>query len=89
MSTNTADMTNYHPQTPQRKPEDYTDIINCERPLAKNLMSLAARAAQFAPYAALVGHKDIIAHDENLANEKTDIDHDIIIDYDEYNQEEL
>lgn len=89
MSTNTANMTNYHLQTPQRKPEDYADIISYERPLAKNPMSIAARAAQFAPYAALVGHKDIVAHNENLANKKTDIDHDIIIDYDEYNQEEL
>lgn len=83
MSTNTADMTNYHPQAPERKPEDYADIINCKRPQAKNPMSIEARAAQFAPYVALVGHKDIIANDEIIANSKTDIDHDITIEYDE------
>ena len=84
MSTNTADMTNYHPQTPERKLEDYANIINCERPRTKNPMSPEARAAQFAPYAALVGHKDIIENDEVIASTKTDIDHDIIIEYDNY-----
>lgn len=83
MSTNTASMNNYHPQTPSRKLEDYADIINCERPHAPNPMSTEARAAQFAPYAALVGHKDIVKNDEIIANGKTDIDHDIIVEYEE------
>lgn len=87
MSTNTADMTNYHPQTPVRTLEDYADIIHCKRPRAQNPMSIEARAAQFAPYAALVGHKDIVANDEIIASSKNDIDHDIIIEYDETNEE--
>lgn len=82
MSTNTASLTNYHPKTPQRKPKDYADIINCQRPLAPHPMSIEARAAQFAPYAALVGHKDIISTDEQLAATKTDLDHEITIEPD-------
>ncbi len=83
MSTNTADMTNYHPHTPMRKLEDYTDIIHYKRPRAPNPMDTEARAAQFAPYAALVGHKDIVKNDEIIASGKTDIDHDIIVEYEE------
>lgn len=66
--------------------DNYTDIINLPRPTnhTKNPMSIEARAAQFSPYAALVGHKDIIADDENIASTKTDIDQDITIEYDEY-----
>jgi hypothetical protein len=45
-------------------------------------MSKEARAAQFAPYAALVGHKDVINADEANANSKNDIDHNIIVEYD-------
>ncbi len=83
MSTNTADLTNYHPDIPKRTIDDYADIINNQRPLASKPMSIEARAAQFAPYAALVGHKDIIASDDAKANTRIDIDHDIIIEYDE------
>lgn len=83
MSTNTANLTNYQPTTPKRTMNDYADIIKCQRPCAKHPMSTTNRAAQFAPYAALVGHKDIIAFDEAEANTKIDIDHDIIIEYDE------
>lgn len=84
MSTNTADMTNYHPKTPARKIEDYADILHAERPHTKNPMSIANRAAQFSPYAALVGHKDIIKTDESIANEKIDLDREIILEnYDE------
>lgn len=81
MSTNTADMTHYHPKTPARKIEDYTDILHAERPRAKTPMSVANRAAQFSPYAALTGHKDIIQADESIANEKIDLDQEIVIDY--------
>ncbi len=70
MSTNTTSPTHYHPATLQRKLDDYADIINQKRPLAPHPMSAEARAAQFAPYAALVGHKDIISADEDLANQK-------------------
>lgn len=87
MSTNTADMTNYHPHTPVRKLEDYTDIIHCKRPRAPNPMDIEARATQFAPYAALVGHKDIVENDEVIASSKNDVDHDIIIEYDKTNEE--
>lgn len=59
--------------------DNYSDIINLPRPISKThpRMSKAARAAQFAPYAALVGHRDIIAHEENLASQKLDLDHKI------------
>lgn len=42
-------------------------------------MSRTDRAAQFAPYAALVGHKDIISADEADYLARDDPDH-IIID---------
>ena len=83
MSTNTANLTNYHPKAPERTMEDYADILHHPRPQAPNPMSLEARAAQFAPYAALVGHKDIIAADEDIANTKIDLNHDITIEYEE------
>lgn len=80
MSTNTANLTNYHPRVPRRQIEDYTDILHAERPRAENPMPIASRAAQFSPYAALVGHKDIIQADESLANGKIDIGQEIIIE---------
>ncbi len=82
MSTNTANLTNYHPKTPQRHSKDYVDIINAKRPHATNPMPIKNRAAQFSPYAALVGHKDIIQDDEIIANQKINIEQDIVIDYD-------
>lgn len=42
-------------------------------------MDINNRAAQFAPYAALVGHKEIITQNENLAAQKTNINHKIDI----------
>lgn len=83
MSTNTANLTNYHPSVPQRTAADYADIIHLKRPQAPNPMSIAARAAQFSPYAALIGHKDVVAADEELASTKIDLDHDIIVEYEE------
>ncbi len=58
---------------------DYSDIIMLPRHISKKhpLMSLNNRAAQFAPYAALVGHKDIVARNENVAAQKTDLDEEI------------
>lgn len=82
MSTNTADLTNYHPRVPARQITDYADILHTKRPRAESPMPIANRAAQFSPYAALVGHKDIIQADENLASERIDLDQEITIDYD-------
>lgn len=44
----------------------YDDIINLTRPIIKNHrpMSRDLRAAQFAPYATLVGHKEILQNVE-------------------------
>jgi len=60
---------------------DYSDIINLPRHISQQHppMSVDSRAAQFAPYAALVGHKEIIAQDEDLAAGKTNIDQNIDI----------
>ena len=61
---------------------DYSDILHCTRPPAPHPMSRDARAAQFAPYAALTGHSDIIHHNEAKASQRNDVDHDIIIEFD-------
>ncbi len=60
---------------------DYSDIINLPRHISKKYppMNINNRAAQFAPYAALVGHKGIIAQNENLAAQKININHKIDI----------
>lgn len=52
---------------------DYSDLINLPRHVSTKHqpMSIDSRAAQFAPYAALVGHKEIIAQNEKLASENT------------------
>jgi len=62
-------------------PNNYSDLINHPRHVSRKHppMSRDARAAQFAPYAALVGHKEIITQNENLATEQNDIDCDINI----------
>ena len=53
----------------------YADIIDLARPVSKHLpMSLSARAAQFAPYATLTGHRDIVSQDEQTAAHKIDLD---------------
>lgn len=41
---------------------DYDDIIDLPRPVSKKhqQMDIANRAAQFAPFAALTGHADVI-----------------------------
>ncbi len=83
MSSNTANLTHYHPRTPRRTPEDYLDLLGKQRPRAKHPMSPDARAAQFAPYAALVGYQDIIDTDEQNMQTKVDLDREILIDSDE------
>lgn len=84
MSTNTADLINYHPKTPIRKIEDYADILYATRPHVKSPMPVTSRAAQFSPYAALVGHKDIITTEESIASQKDNLDQEIVVepDYD-------
>lgn len=69
---------------PTPRPDDYSDIINLPRPISKThpRMPKSARAAQFAPYAALVGHRDIIAGEEQVAHAKTNIDHEVTIELD-------
>jgi len=72
-----------NPKTPA-KLDDYSDIINLPRPVSKThpRMDKKSRAAQFAPYAALVGHRDIIASEEQIAFAKNDIDHEVITELD-------
>lgn len=63
---------------------NYDDIINCVRPFSTKHppMSRDSRAAQFAPYAALVGHKEIIASKETDFLEQADDNYTIINDED-------
>ena len=72
------------PNHTPRSLNDYSDIINLPRPISKTRprMDRNSRAAQFAPYAALVGHRDIITNEENLAATKTNLDRDITIELD-------
>ncbi len=50
----------------------YEDIINLPHHISNKhpQMSIEARAAQFAPFAALTGYEDEIAKVEKLVNEK-------------------
>lgn len=54
----------------------YEDIINMPRPISKKhpQMSRQARAIQFAPFAALNGHKERIEETERLTIQKKDLD---------------
>lgn len=54
----------------------YDDIINRERPVSQKhpKMSLHDRAAQFAPFAALTGHRESIAETERLTSERILLD---------------
>ena len=62
----------------------YDDIIQLERPISRHpSMSLDERAAQFAPYATLNGHREIVAQDETSASEKINLDHEIELILDE------
>lgn len=86
MSANTADFTHYRPSSPERTIDDYADIIHRSRPHAPHPMSPAARAAQFAPYAALTGHQDLIDADEQTAKTRVNLTDDVTIEYDEYDE---
>lgn len=59
---------------------NYDDIINLPRPISKKHtpLSLAQRAAQFAPFAALSGYDGIISETGRLTSEKIEIDEDKI-----------
>ncbi len=72
-----------HNKLPQTS-NDYADIINLPRPISKTRprMDKNSRAAQFAPYAALVGHRDIISQNEQLATERTNLDQEITTELD-------
>lgn len=63
----------------------YQDIINLQRPVSKKhpRMSIDARAAQFAPYAAQVGHQELIHAREHQADQATDPDREVILEDDE------
>lgn len=78
MSSNTA---NFYKSPPNIQIQrDYTDILQAQRPLAPHPMEITDRAAQFAPYAALVGHQEIISADEELAENVIDRKHEITFD---------
>ena len=63
----------------------YDDIIDLPRPVSKTHppLSIEARAAQFSPYAALVGHNALVAVEETLAEQKIDLDHDFELEVSE------
>ena len=52
--------------------DKYNDIINMQHHVSKThpQMSLKARSAQFAPFAALTGYGDVINETGRLTNEK-------------------
>lgn len=54
----------------------YDDIINLPRPVSKTRlpMKAIARAAQFSPFAALVGHDAAIKETARLTEERVDLD---------------
>lgn len=56
--------------------DNYEDIINLEHPDPKNhkRMSIEARSAQFAPFAALTGHSDAIKETSRLTSKRIEID---------------
>lgn len=56
--------------------EDYSDIINLPHPVSKNhpQMPMAARAAQFAPFAALTGYDSVIHETERLTDKQVELE---------------
>ncbi len=58
----------------------YDDIINLEHPISKKhaQMSIEARAAQFAPFAALTGYSDEIKETARLTDKKIELSEDEI-----------
>lgn len=59
----------------------YDDIINLPHHISKkhHQMSLEARAAQFAPFAALTGYDDAIKETSRQTNTRIDLDEDAIM----------
>ena len=57
----------------------YDDIINLPRHISKKhpQMSLEARSAQFAPFAALTGYEDVINETGRLTSERKEIDEEL------------
>ena len=56
--------------------EDYADIINCPRPVSKTRaqMAISNRAAQFAPFSAVVGHDAAIKETARHTINKKELD---------------
>lgn len=56
--------------------DKYSDIINLPHHTSRtrNKMSIDKRAAQFAPFAALKGHKEAIIETERLTDKKIELD---------------
>ena len=65
--------------------DNYEDIINLPHHTSKKYprMSLEARSAQFAPFAALTGYDDVIKETARLTNERREIDESLKIILDE------
>ena len=57
----------------------YDDIINLPRHISKKhlQMSLEARSAQFAPFAALTGYEEVISETGRLTYERKEIDEEL------------
>ena len=55
--------------------EKYKEIINLPHHVSKKhpQMSMEARAAQFAPFAALTGYDDQVLNTEKIVNEKDEL----------------
>ena len=58
----------------------YNDIIHCKKPQYEDLypMSIHDRAAQFSPFAALVGYDDAVAETARLVDSKLELTEDEI-----------
>ena len=63
------------------KEDNYEDIINLPHHTSKKhpRMSLEARSAQFAPFAALTGYDEVLIETARLTNERIEIDETIKI----------
>ena len=61
------------------KEDNYEDIINLPHHVSKNhpQMTKEARAAQFAPFAALTGHSDAVKEAARLTDKRIEIDENL------------
>ncbi len=57
-------------------PHRYDDIINLSRPISKHPpLNRASRAVQFAPFAALEGHSELVESSESTSQyERSDLE---------------